>query len=282
MRCHIHFASAALILATLLLGSLWTTSVQAEAILVGYWNLDETSGTTAADSATPPASDGSVTGATWTTGHLNGGLSFDATGERVDMGLGGSNELALTGDLSLDFWMKPAGIGGAKYGALVGINVSGGSNNDGYFTDIVYTDSVLGGGGVAAGTIEFGVTYYDTGAALYKNFVLRSATALANDNTTWYHIQAVYDAGNRMAIYIDGDLDAEVTTGVPAAIDYANNPAKPVSSFSLGNLGAASTVHTYYFNGTLDEVRVFSGAVPEPGCLVLLGSLLGFALIRRK
>jgi hypothetical protein len=285
MRCYNPLVSSALVLSVVLFVSFMAAPVQAEATLVGYWDLDEASGTTAADSATPPSSDGTLAGGTsWTTGYLNGGLAFDGNGDLVDMGLGGSDELAITGDLTMDFWLNPTGVGDQKYGPLVGINMSGGSWNDAYFTDIIYTASVTGDTGIAAGTLEFGITEWD-GVNKPVNVVLRSNTAMsvATDNETWYHVRVEYEAGERMAIYINDVLDAELTSGVPSEIAYANYSEKPTPRFALGNLGQGSSVTTYCYNGNLDEVRVYSGVVPEPTGLVLLGSaLLGLVLRRRR
>jgi hypothetical protein len=116
--------------------------------------------------------------------------------------------------------------------------------------------------------------------------VLRSNTVLsvAGDNETWYHVRVEYEAGDRMAIYIDDELDAELTSGVPAAVSNANYGTKPAPQFALGNLGAGSSSSSasYCFNGVLDEVRVYEGVGPEPTCLALFGTGLLGLLLRRK
>lgn len=277
MRCHNHLVSAALILAAVLLGSLLSGIVQAEAILVGYWNLDEGTGTTAADS-TSPASDGTLATSpntpTWTTGYLNGGLSFDGTSSGDRVLTANTAELDLTGDLTIDFWMKPLGKGNNNYGPLVGKNGSGGQSYDAYFVDIAHNATgVQAGGDAAEGKIEFGITYNDA------NVVLRSASVLSY-NTDWYHIRCEYVAGDRMTIYINDVKDSEKTTGVPTACDLASN-GLAMGTLTPGGNPTTST-YNYSYKGLLDEVRVYEGVVPEPGCLVLLGSLLGLALIRRK
>jgi hypothetical protein len=48
---------------------------------VSHWKLDETSGTIAYDSA--GANNGTVTGATWTTGKIDGALNFNSNGNMV-------------------------------------------------------------------------------------------------------------------------------------------------------------------------------------------------------
>jgi len=110
--------------------------------------------------------------------------------------------------------------------------------------------------------------------------VLRSNTALSTgtSNDNWYHVRAEYVAGTRMSIYLDGVLDSEMTTGVPAACDSTDAP------FTLGNLSnpEGSPNFAYSYKGVLDEVRVYSGVIPEPTSLaILVGGLLGLMFRRR-
>ena len=66
---------------------------------------------------------------------------------------------------------------------------------------------------------------------------------------TWYHVAAVFKGGTRMQIYVNGVLDAELTSGVPN--DF-NNTAEPLL------IGAIETGTTNEFNGTIDEVIIFN------------------------
>ncbi|MBN2021569.1 MAG: metallophosphoesterase [Pirellulales bacterium] len=224
--------------------------------LAAHWRLDDGQVNplvrTAAD-ASPHGNDGELvnfgTPPTWSGGRLGGALRFDGTNDRVDVGV--TESLDLTADLSMTFWLKPTGAGSANYGALVGKNQSGGAGNDGYFTDIVYAKSVTGAT-VAAGTVEFAVTSEGV------NTVVRSAAALSLGDDTWHHVAVTYQAGARMAVYIDGVLSGELAAGVPEACAATSFP------FSLGNLGQGSSTDAYCFNGLLDDVRVFEGAL-TPG-----------------
>src|SRR5437867_9500112 len=73
-----------------------------------YWKLDETSGTTAADSSGNNHPATLVNGPTFTTGKINNGLSLDGTDDYVDLG-----NLGLSaGTLSL--WAKPTSVSGDR------------------------------------------------------------------------------------------------------------------------------------------------------------------------
>ncbi|MBN2217268.1 MAG: metallophosphoesterase [Pirellulales bacterium] len=223
------------------------------ASLVAHWALDDGQtnpySTTAAD-ATAPASNGTLANmsvpSAWVNGQFGKALDFDGTNDRVNMGA--TSELDLTEDLSMSFWIKPDGTGASKYGPLVGKNLSGGPSNDGYFTDIVYTASVTGAG-APAGTIEFAITNEGV------NTVLRSSTALSLTDGSWHHVAVMYQAGVRMAIYLDGELDGELIAGVPEAC------AGTATAFGLGNLAADSTTDAYCFSGAMDDVWMFSGVL---------------------
>lgn len=228
------------------------------AVLVAHWTLDDgvtnPSSTTAVDSTAVP-SNGTLVNfdspPSWEPGgKLGGALTFDGANDRVDMG--SSEELdSISGDLSMTFWIKPNGTGVQKYGALVGKNLSGGASEDAYFTDIVYSKSVTGVA-VPAGTIEFAITSDGV------NHVVRSTTALSLTEDVWHEIAVTYDDGSRMAIYIDGVLDAELTIEVPESC------ATPLlTPFSLGNLAQGSGMDTYCYKGLLDDVRVYTGVLTE-------------------
>jgi hypothetical protein len=70
--------------------------------LAGYWNLDD-SGYIAADSS-PYGNDGTVYETAWTTGKINGALSFDGVDDYVDCGNDTSLDFS-TEDFSISVWI---------------------------------------------------------------------------------------------------------------------------------------------------------------------------------
>ena len=72
--------------------------------MVSYWKLDESSGTTAYDSV--DTNDGTlVNGPVWTTGAVDGALSFDGVNDYVE--IPHSNGLDITDNLSVEFYPFP-------------------------------------------------------------------------------------------------------------------------------------------------------------------------------
>ena len=84
----------------------WAVVLTAESSLVGHWKLDETSGTTAADSS-DMGNHGTLTnmaGNEWTAGQVGGALEFSGTIDYVEI----ANDATLqpTGELTLAAWIK--------------------------------------------------------------------------------------------------------------------------------------------------------------------------------
>jgi len=78
--------------------------------LVGYWNFDEGTGTTAADSSGNSNMGTLTNGPTWTTScKVSGCLSFDGTNDYVDSG--NNSILRITGTLTVIAWVKPTAPG---------------------------------------------------------------------------------------------------------------------------------------------------------------------------
>ncbi|MHC4545480.1 MAG: hypothetical protein ACYSYL_13320 [Planctomycetota bacterium] len=69
---------------TIYKGDVWsfTTLAELDSDLVGWWKFDEGEGTIAYDST--GNNHGSIFGANWTTGQINGALTFDGVGDYVD------------------------------------------------------------------------------------------------------------------------------------------------------------------------------------------------------
>jgi len=193
--------------------------------ITGYWKFDEGSGSIAYDSSRL-GNNGTVYGATWTTDCISGYcLNFDGKDDRVNVPH--SNSLNFEGDFTLEAWVKPLGPWTGGFPGVI-------------------------------------AKYYPTGYLLgIENstkkwaFLLKSAESgwmtIHSDSEVefgkWVHIVALRENG-KMKMYINGTLQAETATH--------NYPLVPTNRFEIGTWD-----NLRFFNGTIDEVRVYQRALTE-------------------
>lgn len=91
--------------------------------------------------------------------------------------------------------------------------------------------------------------------ATAKNQAVVFSQQLETDR--WYHVSAVYDnsATEKLKLYVNGQKDA-----TSAAASLSGNLGASTVRFTMGKNATASTE---YFNGSLDEVRVFNTALSD-------------------
>jgi len=190
--------------------------------LRGYWKLDETAGTTAADSSGSGNTGTLLNGPAWTPGKLHGALHFDGVNDRMSCGMNGMpapNE-AQTEAFWLRFDTAPTA---AQAAVALGTTSSG-----------VYLGfHTLDGGGVKLGAWRYGGPYF-----------ARTAVPAAH---RWHHAAYVFD-GTTHRLYLNGSL-ADSSTVAP------QTPAP--SALSLGGL----PWNAEFFKGDLDDVRVYNRAL---------------------
>ncbi|HXI71135.1 MAG TPA: glycoside hydrolase family 76 protein [Verrucomicrobiae bacterium] len=202
---------------------------------LGYWPMDATSGTIATN-ATGNGNNGTVSGAGWNAnGRVNGCLSFNGSSSSVQV----TNPLA--NDFSLAFWVKTTQTAGTPQwyngAGLVDADVPFNANDFG--------TALIGG------KFGFGIGNPDT--------TIVSAASI-NDGA-WHHCVATrQQATGSISVYVDGNLQA---TG-SASRNTLIAPAKLLFGATGGN----------YFNGSLDEVRIFSRALGSNEVAALYASSL--------
>lgn len=209
--------------------------------LVGYWRMEEGSGTNTAD-----LSGNNLTGtfdnvATW------GGpqwadspvgahaLSFDGANDRVV--IGNPAELRLTGPMTVSAWVFPRGF--STSGRIAAKQGGGGSR--GWSLNVENS----------SGPGKSGAFMVASGANALVSVV--TTTSLASNQ--WVHLCGVYEPGVALRIYTNGLLNNENTVNVPAA-QYNNTLNVTIGGRPSGGVDNP-------FNGLIDEVRVFNRALTE-------------------
>ncbi len=197
-----------------------------DAGLVLYLPFWEGAGIVAGD-VSPFGNNGQLQGTpTWVAGKMGGyALSFNpATPDWVDCG--SSDRLDISAELSVESWIKTAAS--ATQGIMeknIGEDINKQYSMFLYPPNTIYFRVVKGG------------TLYDALADAYPTL------------NQWYHVVGRYD-GSEVSIWVNGAKQA-VTATVAAPLDSG------VGTLQVGrNPGA-----TYYFNGVIDEVRVYNRAL---------------------
>jgi hypothetical protein len=157
-------------------------------------------------------------------------LSFDGSSSYVD--LGNPTLLQITGSTTWSAWVK-ATANPADDGQIIAKS----NSSTGWQLKT----------STGTGPQTFGVTVSassNSRAQRYSNTV-----RLLN---VWYHVAGVYNATTRtLNIYVNGVLDNGVLTGTV--------PASQANSSAGVNIGRRSG--GYYFNGVIDEVRIYNRAL---------------------
>ena len=223
--------------------------------LVGYWSFDDSANPGRDDSGN--GNDGTVYGATWTTGKFGGALSFDGVDNYVSVP--DDAALDVLGDITISAWVYCTRSG--SYQAIVTKCVGGGARNNPF---------------------DFRTTSNAT-----PNLAFVRADAIAHERvystvaipmSQWHHV-SVRVENNIPDFYVNGFVTRKY-----ADTTFTRTPTGNANPLLIGRRDDG-----LYFNGLIDEVRIYNRAlsgseimalVPEPATLLLL-SLGSLALLRR-
>ena len=212
--------------------------------LIGYWNFDEGSGETAADSSVNghdlTRRDNGGTGWAPTADARIGNSAFYAGGRRVYFAAGISDFINGLSQFSLALWVK-----------------SNSSSTDRGFV----IGSVSGGIGDSF-DVNFGFRYDDAGFYGGGNNVIKAGITTAegthtietsdqSTTTDWQHLVFTWSSGGSISVYIDGVLDTLSHTDpvLAGTITVAAN-------FTIGR-GPRTTARKGW-QGYIDDVRLYS------------------------
>lgn len=202
--------------------------------LVAYWALDETSGSTAVDSA--GGHDGTVVGnPVWTDGKVNGAIQLDGDGDYIDCGGGkfidpnATTWADLREEITISAWVK--GTFTKSWQAIV----DKGDSSWRLFRDNTYGDS---------DNVSF--TLNGVGP------VISGSTGPVGDSR-WHQVVGTFD-GTRQCIYVDGILAASRDIPEGTLIDLNDYNVRIGSDEQFDGVRE--------FNGLIDEVRIYEIGLP--------------------
>lgn len=203
-----------------ILSSTETDTILATDNLIGYWPLDESSGSTAYDLG-PFGLHGNFSGIDsgniGITGKVGNAVSFDGVDDQVN--IPHNSAINLNSDWSIAFWYKQLS-----------------------FTNTYPGPFRKGNSGSADGYIQF---YAADGLIRYKrnNDQAFNQTAIYSTNT-WKHIVYTYDdSSNTISLYVDGQFNTS------SVIDYGTNNSTDELWLGRGD---------EHGNGVLDDFRIYN------------------------
>ncbi len=226
-------------------------------MLVGWWKLDETSGTVAHDSS-GHGHDGTVSANdTWTTGEIGGALLIgngpNDGSDEVDVG--DAAELEPTGSMTIAAWVDARSFHLADVADDIIV-----SHFDVFATEV--TGWKLDGTEDCDGAQHFGI-YVSIASGVFAERCSTTAPAL----DTWYHVAGVYDAGaQELHIYVNGALDDGILTNTVPAVQ-----AEPTNAIEVLLGHDTETPSGFSLDGTLDDVRIYLGAL-DAGAIAQLAT----------
>jgi hypothetical protein len=221
---------------------------------IGHWKFDEGNGTTANNSG----SQGSTVNGTLVTmaspatstsgwsqsGKFNRALNFDGTNDTVSIASESTFDFEYNQSFSISSWIKSSASGALPY--MIFAKMADGAPYTGYSFYM-------------SATGQLGFQVVNT----WNSSAVDVVTSKTINDGSWHHVGVVYAGTGTAAgvyLYIDGKL-------------YANtiNVNNTVSASILNNItpyiGSRNNT-VYYFNGTIDEVKVYNGALSQEQILV--------------
>ncbi len=199
--------------------------------LISWWDMDEPSGTRNDTHAYSGLNNGTVTGATQTTGKFSNAYSFNGTSDYISVA--DSSSLEASGTKTVSAWVKTSSSSDQSIASK-------------------YRDD----------TAEDGWSFYlssGTVGGIVKNSIgtgVSVATSTTVNDGNWHHVAMTWDTNSgTIKIYIDGALS---TTSGALSGTYSGN----TRALSIGRRINLSDATNIPFNGSIDEVRIYSRVLP--------------------
>jgi len=175
---------------------------------------------------------GTVSGAVWnSSGKYGGAYSFDGADDYVYVSDSDILDNPMN-NFAFSFWFKTNGSSSGTYAGVLmkGVNANGGK----------------GYGLIIGGTSYPGQLQLNFGNETSRTQIL---TTSSYNNNQWHNILAIFNRTGNMSLYIDGiKYSTEADISGSASVDISST-----SNLLIGNREA-----NIYFNGSIDEVRIWN------------------------
>ncbi|MGA1979396.1 MAG: LamG domain-containing protein [Sedimentisphaerales bacterium] len=213
--------------------------------IVGCWKLDETSGTTAADSS-GKGNNGTLVNMTtpgcWGPGQIGNALTFDGTDDYVDLGTGSSLNFGSSGPFTVSAWVKTTD----SYGMIVSFR----SSTDGG----PVIDLAVGYDGGVDDPCKAMILVRQNGGSSYAH-----VTGGKVSDGFWHHIAAVRGSGSTIELFLDG-VSQGTNSGAESGGAITTN-LRAIGSERRWVSDSYGTADQRYLAGTIDDVRLYNRAL---------------------
>ncbi len=212
-------------------GDVWSFRTVIEAGFMSWWKFDEGTGDIAYDSA--GNNHGSVSGASWTAGQIDGALAFDGVNDYVLVPDDESQQIK-TNQITLSAWIWLAADAGEDTQRRIICKQQTSSRT---WALLIAERDYAGNGNK--------VFFHDSSGTAAS--LCYSSSSLIIDR--WYHV-CVSDNAGKIRIYIDGLLDETYDEGYGI-------PAQIAAPIAIGE----NPDSRFFFEGNIDDVRVYNRAL---------------------
>ncbi len=180
-----------------------------------------------------------VNGATFAAGKVGQAFSFDGVNDYLEIPENGS--LDLSGDFTLETWIKPEAYSVVPSPVITKYNYSGGN-----LANVSWQLDILNDGNV-----QFGVA---CGTNSSTELMYQQTTNTVVSLNVFTHLAAVYRQNPpAMEIYVNGVLQAGTTNGSCSFINQNDTPVQIGKRIDSGS--------TAFFDGIIDEASIYNRAL---------------------
>ena len=203
--------------------------------LISYWSFDDSSNLGYDSSGN--GHQGNIFGASSSDGVCNGAIHFDGTDDYMTVSDYNDFEFDQNDDFTFNFWRKDYDNGGSYY---IGCSID---HNAGQYS----------GWGIHSATYPNTDSTKGNGIGVYVTESSSSVSTVSSSLDDDWHMITFIKSGDQMKLYFDGVLKDTNTINTPVYVDHG---------FIIGaNINDGYKDPEYFFNGLLDEIRVYNYAL---------------------